>query len=89
MMYVIGHTDYDKETNDYHYYLVGTFSDVIDFIPIFDNWINKKYDMCDLHLDINKSGLIHIWTNSNKKLRCECPYVSSCGFEVVEGVENE
>lgn len=83
MMYVIGHTDYDEELKDYKYYLVGTYSDVIDFTPIFDKWINRNYDMCDLHLDINKNGLIHIWTNSERYLKCEFPYVSNCSFEVV------
>lgn len=85
MMYVIGHTDYDKNIKDYRYYLVGTFSDVIDFQPIFDKLLKKDYDMCDLHLDINKNGLIHIWTNSNKKLRCPYLNVSSCSFEIVRG----
>ena len=70
LMYVIGHTDYDKEINDFHYYLISCCSDVIDFEPIFDKLLLRKYDMCDLHLDINKNGLIHIWTNSDKKLSC-------------------
>lgn len=83
MMYVLGHTEYDKEIKDFHYYLVGTYSDVVDFTPIFNKLLNRNYDMCDLHLDINKNGLIHIWTNSNKKLQCVCPFVSSCGFEIV------
>ncbi len=89
MMYVIGQTEYDKKIKDFHYYLVGTYSDVIDFQPMFNKLLNRNYDMCDLHLDIDKNGIIHIWTNSNKKLKCVCPFVSSCGFEIVEGVENE
>lgn len=83
MMYVIGHTDYDVRMKDYKYYLIGTFSDVVDFTPVFNKLLNRNYDMCDLHLDINKNGLIHIWTNSEKKLRCDSPFLSSCGFEVV------
>ena len=83
LMYVIGHTEYDKELKDFKYYLLSSCSDVIDFTPIFTKWINRNYDMCDLHLDIDKNGLIHIWTNSHKKLQCVCPFVSSCGFEIV------
>ncbi len=89
MMYVIGHTKYDKKIKDIKYYLVGTYSDVIDFEPMFDNLLKRNYCMCDLHLDIDENGIIHIWTNSNKKMKCVCPFVSSCGFEIVEGVENE
>lgn len=83
MMYVIGHTDYDKELKDFKYYLLQTYSDVIDFQPIFDKYICNNYDMCDLHLDIDKNGIIHIWTNSDKKLNCEYLYISSCTFEII------
>ena len=83
MMYVIGHTEYDEKIKDFNYYLLATYSDVIDFQPIFDKLLKKEYDMCDLHLDINRNGLIHIWTNSSKKMKCEYPHVSSCGFEIL------
>ena len=84
LMNVIGHTDYDKELKDYKYYLISSCSDVIDFEPIFDKLLVNKYDMCDLHLDINKNGLIHIWTNSDKKLSCKYGlHLSSCSLEIV------
>lgn len=82
-MYVIGHTDYDATNKDYDYYLIGIYSDVVDFEPIFDKLLARNYDMCDLHLDINRNGLIHIWTNSNKKLKCDFPHVSSCRFVII------
>lgn len=84
LMYIIGYTEYDKELKDYKYYLISCCSDVIDFEPIFDKLLAKNYDMCDLHLDINKNGLIHIWTNSDKRLNCKYGFhLSSCGLEVV------
>lgn len=86
MMYVIGHTEYDEIMKDFRYYLLSSCSDVVDFNPIINNLLNRNYDMCDLHLDIDKNGIIHIWTNSNKYLNCEVPNVSSCMFEIVRGV---
>ena len=83
MMYVIGHTKYDKEKQDYEYYLIGTYSDVIEFQPVWDKYIKGSKEMCDLHLDIDKNGIIHIWTNSDKHFNCYCPYVSSCTLEVI------
>ena len=84
LMNVIGHTEYDKELKDYKYYLMSCCSDVIDFEPIFDKLLAGNYDMCDLHLDINKNGLIHIWTNSDKKLSCKYGLnLSSCSFEII------
>lgn len=85
LMYIIGHTEYDKELKDFKYYLISNgCSDVIDFMPIFDKYIKNKYDMCDLHLDINRNGLIHIWTNSDKKLNIRYGlHLSSCSFEIV------
>ena len=84
LMNVIGHTDYDKELKDFKYYLISCCSDVIDFEPIFDKYIAGNYDMCDLHLDINKNGLIHIWTNSNKKLSCSYGlHLSNCSLEII------
>lgn len=83
LMNVIGHTEYDKELKDYKYYLISCCSDVIDFEPIFDKLLFGKYDMCDLHLDIDKNGLIHIWTNSDKKLSCRYGlHLSTCSFEI-------
>lgn len=84
MMYVIGHTDYDEKKKDFDYYLLATYSDVIDFTPLFNKYIKGNFDMCDLHLDINKSGIIHIWTHSTKKLMCTCSHISNCSFEVVD-----
>lgn len=90
LMSVIGHTDYDKELKDYKYYLISSCSDVIDFEPIFDNLLTNNYDMCDLHLDINKNGLIHIWTNSKKKLNIGYwLHSSSCKLEVVNNLEKK
>lgn len=83
MMYVIGHTEYDREKKEYEYYLIGTYSDVIDFQPVWDKYIKGSAEMCDLHLDIDKNGIIHIWTNSNKHFNCCFPYVSSCTLEVI------
>ena len=84
LMNVIGHTEYNKELGDYKYYLISCCSDVIDFEPIFDKLIAGNYDMCDLHLDINKNGLIHIWTNSDKRLSCKYGLnLSNCGLEII------
>ena len=84
LMNVIGHTEYDKELKDFKYYLISSCSDVIDFEPIFDKLLARNYDMCDLHLDINKNGLIHIWTNSDKKLSCTYGlHLSNCSLEIV------
>lgn len=83
MMYVIGHTSYDKEKKDSEYYLIGTYSDVVDFQPVWAKYIKGSNEMCDLHLDIDKNGIIHIWTNSEKSFNCYCPCVSSCTLEVV------
>lgn len=85
LMYVIGHTEYNEEIEDYNYYLISNCcSDVIDFEPIFNKLLARNYDMCDLHLDINKNGIIHIWTNSNKRLSCKYGlHLSSCSLEIV------
>lgn len=85
LMNVIGHTEYDKELKDFKYYLISRCSDVIDFESIFDKLLlARNYDMCDLHLDIDKNGLIHIWTNSDKRLRCKYGInLSSCTLEII------
>ena len=76
MMYVIGHTDWDYEKKDWDYYLLGQISDVVDF----GNYFSKAY-MEELHLDINKHGVIHIWSNKSKFKCTHC--LSNCIFEVV------
>ena len=83
LMNIIGHTEYDKELQDYKYYLISCCSDVVDFVPIFEYYMKRNYSMCDLHLDISKSGIIHIWTNSDKWLKCWGTNLSSCQFEIV------
>ena len=77
MMYVIGFNETEK------YYLISCISDVIDFQPSFNELLKGNYDMCDLHLDISKDGIISIWTNSDKRLKCTSPFLSSCTFEIV------
>ncbi len=83
LMNIIGHTEYDKETKDFKYYLISCCSDVVDFSSLFDKYIKGNYDMGDIHLDINRYGIIHIWTNSNKWLKCWGTNLSCCSFEFV------
>ena len=72
MMYIIGHKkDFEK------YYLIATYSDVV----IFENLYNKNKAIQDIHLDINKNGIIHIWSNRNT-FKCEWIDVSTCSLEV-------
>ena len=83
-MYVIGHTEYDAKINDFKYYLIGTYSDVINFQPTFENLINGlKMEIAELSLDINKNGIIHLWLRNNERLKCRIPYVSGCILEVI------
>ena len=90
LMNIIGHTDYDEKLKDFKYYLISECSDVVDFEPLFDDLINGNYDMCDLHLDINRNGLIHIWTNSKKRLDIgHWLHASTCKLEVVEKVGSD
>lgn len=89
MMNIIGHSEYKKELKGFEYYLVSCCSDVVDFQPIFEKYMKNNYDLCDLHLDIDRHGIIHIWTNSNKWLKCWGINLSSCCFEIVEGNRNE
>lgn len=84
LMNIIGHTEYDKEAKDFKYYLISCGSDVVDFRPLFDNYIKGNYSMGDIHLDINRYGIIHIWTNSNKWLKCWGTHLSNCSFEFVD-----
>ena len=84
LMNVIGHTEYDANLKDFKYYLISRCSDVIDFEPTFDKLLAGNYDMCDLHLDIDRNGLIHIWTKSNKKIKCKYGLnLSSCTLEII------
>lgn len=84
LMNVIGHT------GDFKYYLISCCSDVIDFEPIFNKLLARNYDMCDLHLDINKNGIIHIWTNSDKKLQCRYGLnLSNCTLEIIDRINGE
>lgn len=79
MMYVIGHTDYDEKEKDFHYYLIGTYSDVIDFERHYTQILKNDAGLLDLHLDISRNGIIHIWTNSkSQRLKVYMPQCSSC-----------
>ena len=71
LMYVIGHT------KDFEYYLLDSVSDVVSLTSYW-----SKIPLEDLHVDINKHGIIHLWTNS-KGLKCTFA-ISSCDFDVVE-----
>lgn len=71
LMYVIGHTE------DFKYYKLSGGSDVLDLEGFWSKIILK-----DLHLDINKYGLIHIWSNKN---RFKCSFaLSNCTFDILE-----
>ena len=83
LMYVIGHSEYKKDIEDFEYYMLSCCSDVVDFGPVFNKLLNRNYDMCDLHLDINKNGLIHIWTNSVKYLITDWLNLSNCTIRIV------
>ena len=74
LMTVIGHDDkYDN------YYLISDCcSDVIDF----GGWISS-IKIKDLHLDINRHGLIHIWSN-NSIFRTSFYNLSNCILEVMK-----
>jgi hypothetical protein len=82
LMYIIGHSEYKKDIKDFEYYMISCCSDVVDFEPIFSKLLNRNYDMCDLHLDINKNGLIHIWTNSDKWLITDYLNLSNCTIRI-------
>ena len=77
LMYVIGYTEYDKEINDFHYYLLSQCSDVIDIGDML------AHNCTDIHLDINKNGIIHLWTNGNKKLKIRYVNLSNAWFDVI------
>lgn len=70
MMYVIGQIFEDDK-----YYLLSTYSDVIDIGNMFSNPAHY-----DVHLDINSNGIIRIWSNG-KKFKSTFR-VSSCCFDV-------
>lgn len=71
LMYVIGHDE--KFEN---YYLLDECSDVVN---IESYW--TKVPIEDVHIDINKNGIIHIW--GRNKYKCTCA-LSSCSFDVKE-----
>lgn len=80
MMYVIGHTNYDEKLKDFKYYLLGTYSDVVEFTyDILNKFQNK---ITDIKMDINKNGIIHIWSGYDKFV-CNWRNVSSCVLEKV------
>jgi hypothetical protein len=85
LMNIIGHGEYDKEIQDYKYYLISDCSDVINFRPTFEEYINHNFsNMRNLNMDINRNGIIHIWTEHDKWLKCEWLNVSSCMIEFVD-----
>lgn len=69
MMYVIGHTE------DFKYYLLATYSDVIVFTSFW-----SKIKLEDLHLDINRHGIIHVWSKNKLKLTTA---LSNCDFDIL------
>lgn len=87
LMYIIGHSEYKKDIKDFEYYMLSCCSDVVDFEPVFNNLLQRNYDMSDLHLDINKNGLIHIWTNSEKYLITDYYNLSNCSLTIVNNKE--
>ena len=83
LMYVIGHSEYKEDIKDFEYYMLSCCSDVVDFEPVFNKLLDRNYDMCDLHLDIDKNGLIHIWTNREKYLITDYLNLSNCTIRIV------
>ena len=68
LMTIIGHTE------DFEYYLLDDCADVVDFESYF-----SKIPIDSLHVDINRNGIIHIWSRRDK---FKCVHaVSSCSFE--------
>ena len=63
IMNVIGHTDYDEDIEDFHYFLLSSCSDVIN---LYGNLFNNGKDLKQVNIDINKKGIIHIWSNYDK-----------------------
>jgi hypothetical protein len=82
LMNIIGHSEYDKGIEDFHYYLLSTCSDVVDFNGFFSN---KKIN--ELHIDINEKGIIHIWGGFKDCFKCNFINVSNCMLETIK--ENE
>lgn len=83
-MYVIGHTDYIYKLNDYEYYLIATYSDVISFGNGIDDLLKgNKFFIKDLSMDINKNGIIHLWSRRNK-FKVYFPHTSTCMLEIKE-----
>lgn len=75
LMSVVGHT------KDFDYYLIDEYCDVLDLESFW-----SKVPLEDLHLDINKKGIIHIWSGRNMFKASHA--VSSCVFDVARGEDN-
>lgn len=72
LMNIIGHTE------DFELYLLDECADVVDFESFF-----TKVPIENLHVDINRFGVIHIWSNRNK---FKCTHaISNCSLECVGG----
>lgn len=85
LMNIIGHGEYDREIEDYKYYLLSSSSDVINFRPIFNEYIKGNFsNMRNINMDINRHGIIHIWTEHDKWLKCDFLNCSSCMLEFVD-----
>ena len=61
LMSVIGHTEYDENINDFHYYLLSNCCS--DVINLYGNLYNNGKDIKQINIDINKNGIIHIWSD--------------------------
>lgn len=74
IMYIIGHEPYQQGKKE-KLYLLDTGCDVVDFEHFMKNKLIN-----DLHIDINKSGIIHIWSNSQNMKNIF--KLSNCTFEM-------
>lgn len=70
LLHIIGHT------KEFDLYLLSSGSDVIDF-----NSYWSKIMLEDLSIDINKNGVIHIWSR-RKSFKCTGS-LSTCSFDIV------
>ena len=80
LMYVIGHTDYDERKKDFDYYLISECSDVIDLGDYFSQFNSSCFG---IHLDIDKKGIIHIWSDGKHRFKTKYLNLSNAGFEIV------
>lgn len=60
LMNVIGHSEYDEDIKDFHYFLLSECSDVIN---LYGDLYNNAKDIKQINMDINKNGVIHIWSD--------------------------